>query len=225
MCCRLVLRYFGPKIQHIAVIYNIVAYTLSRLPSTSVNKYKPITRKYQCRANQLLAIIRAENNEYFFPLNILRLKIEQQKELRNINSKLSTYILGRGSSYSKQDIDEVEIICYDSKIYVPQNLCRRVLDWCHFYLNHPGGSRLAKTIPEVFYWKGLVAQAKLFVKTCKICQQFKNRMTIYGHLTPNNSAELKPWDMVHVDLIVPYINSIIQHQPGSAIIRNNAILA
>ena len=49
-------------------------------------------------------------------------------------------------------------------------------------------------------------------------------MTIYGHLTPNNSAELKPWDMVHVDLIVPYINSIIQHQPGSAIIRNNAIL-
>ena len=69
---------------------------------------------------------------------------------------------------------------------------RRVLDWYHFYLNRPDSSRLAKTILEVCYWKGLFTQAEMFAKTCKIFQQFKNRKTLYGHPPPNNISELKP---------------------------------
>ena len=65
---------------------------------------------------------------------------------------------------------------------------------------------------------------ELFAKRCKIFQQFKKRNTLYGHLQPNNTAELKPWDLVHVDLIGPYRKSIIQHQPGGAVISNNASL-
>ena len=80
----------------------------------------------------------------FFPLNLLIVQIKQQKELRNINSNISTYISDQGSSYSMQELDDVEIICYERKIYVPQSMCRRVLDWYHLYINHPGGSRLAK---------------------------------------------------------------------------------
>ena len=80
---------------------------------------------------------------------------------------------------------------------------RRVLDWYHFYLNHPGVSRLAKQIQWVCYWKGLVMQAELLTKTCKTCQQFKNIKTLYRHLPPNNIKELQPWDLVHVDLIGP----------------------
>ena len=133
---------------------------------------------------------------------------EQQKELRNINSNLSTYILDQGYGYSIQEIDDVKIICYDSKIYMPKSLRRHVLDWYHFYLNHPGGSRLTKKSREVCYWKALFTQAEMFAKTFKICQQFKKRKTIYGHLQPNNISELKRWDLVHVDLIGPYRNSI-----------------
>ena len=128
------------------------------------------------------------------------------------------------SSYSMQYSDDVDIICHDSKIYVPQNLHRCVLDWYHFYLNHPGGSRLAKTIREVRYWKGLVTQVEMISKTCKTCKQFKNRKTLYGYLTPKNIAELKPWDLVHVELIGPYINSIRKQQSGNVIIRKNASL-
>ena len=87
-----------------------------------------------------------------------------------------------------QELDDVEIICYGSKIYVPQSLRRHVLDWYHFYLNHPVVSRLAKTIQEVSYWKVNVTQAKMFAKTCKIYQQFRNRKTLYGHLPPKNIA-------------------------------------
>ena len=69
---------------------------------------------------------------------------------------------------------------------------RRVIDWYHFYLNHPGGSIIAKKNREVCYWKGLVTQADLFTNTCKICQQFKNINNLYGNLPPKNIVEIKP---------------------------------
>ena len=64
----------------------------------------------------------------------------------------------------------------------------------------------------------------MFSKTCKICQQFKKRKTIYGHLPPKNIAEAKLWDTVHVDLIGPYSKYIKQQQPGGTVIQSNASL-
>ena len=74
---------------------------------------------------------------------------------------------------------------------MPQSLIICVIDWYDLYLNHPGGSKLSKTIREVCYWKGLVTPAELFTMTCKTCQQFQNRITLYGNLPPNNIVELK----------------------------------
>ena len=81
-----------------------------------------------------------------------------------------------------------------------------------------------KTIQEVCCWKGLVTQAELFAKMCKACRQFKKRKTLYGNLPPKTTAELKPWNMVHVHLLDPYSKSIRQQQPGGTVIRNNASL-
>ena len=71
----------------------------------------------------------------------------------------------------------------------------------------------------VYHWKELVTQAELQDKSCKICQQFKNRNIFYGRLPLNNISELKPWYTVHVDLIGPYRNSTEQQQPGGATIN------
>ena len=43
-------------------------------------------------------------------------------------------------------------------------------------------------------------------------------------MPPKNIAELKPWDLVHVDLIGPYSKSIIQQQSGRSIIKTNVSL-
>ena len=43
-----------------------------------------------------------------------------------------------------QALAKVEIICYDRKIYVPQNMHTRVIYWYHLYLKHPGVSILEK---------------------------------------------------------------------------------
>ena len=104
MLWRLTLGDFGPNIQHISIVENIVADALSRLLSTPINKYKSCKRQDQCCANELFTIGRVETNEDIFPLNLLILQREQQKEPRNVNSNLSisTYISDRGSGYSMQ---------------------------------------------------------------------------------------------------------------------------
>ena len=53
---------------------------------------------------------------------------------------------------------------------------------------------------------------------------FQKRKTLYGNLPYTNIAELKLWDLVHVDLIGPYIKSIRQQKPGSSIIHKNISL-
>ena len=54
-----------------------------------------------------------------------------------------------------------------------------------------------------------------------ICQNFKKRKTLYGHLPPKNIAEINPWDLVHVNQIGLYGKSIRNQHPGGAIVKNN----
>ena len=74
---RLNLKDFGPNIQHIAVVDNIVADKLSRLSSTHSNKYDTCTRKAHSRANESFALGRIENNEDYLSLNLLIVQREQ----------------------------------------------------------------------------------------------------------------------------------------------------
>ena len=68
---RLIIKVFGPNIQYIAVVINIVADTLSRLPYTPSNKYNPCTRKAQSCANDSFPLRRIENNKYLPPVKYL----------------------------------------------------------------------------------------------------------------------------------------------------------
>ena len=67
---QLIIKEFGPNIQHISGVDNIVAKRLSRLPSAPSDKYEYCTGKAQCRANELFEIGRVQNNEDCFLLNI-----------------------------------------------------------------------------------------------------------------------------------------------------------
>ena len=123
------------------------------------------------------------------------------------------------SWYSQQELDDVEIIFFYKNIYVPLTLCRRVLYWYHFYLNHPSVIRYSNIIRQVCYWKGLLSQVEISVKMGKKFQQFKKRNTLSGQIPPKIIAALKPWNSVHIDLIGPYSKSIIKHHPDGTIIK------
>ena len=68
---QLILKYFGPNIQHTDGVYNTVSDTSIRLPYTPSDKYKSCTSKAQCHVNKLFAISRVKNNEDYFQLNLL----------------------------------------------------------------------------------------------------------------------------------------------------------
>ena len=127
MLWRLIIHFFGPNIQYIDGVDKI-ADPIIRLPSTNIDKYDIRTKKAQCCVNKLSVSVRAEKNEHFFPLNLLNLQREQQKDLKEVSYKLNTYIPDQVYGYSKQDLDDTEIICYDRNIYVEQTLRIRVLD-------------------------------------------------------------------------------------------------
>jgi hypothetical protein len=212
---RLILEEFGPNIQHIAGVDNTVADTLSRLPSANRDEQTQSTDRESRHANELFAI--NEPSADAFPLTLALVQAEQNKEKTDRKSDLSTNLKNKIKEFKTQVIDDVEIYFLNSKIYVPKSLRRRTLDWYHFYLNHPGGDRLAKTLQEVCEWKGITTQAKQHAKRCKSCQKFKRRAARYGHVPPMNIAQLKPWDTVHIDLIGPYTKTVKQHQPGNNI--------
>ena len=212
---RLILEEFGPNIQHIAGVDNTVADTLSRLPSANNDESIPSTSQGSRHAKELFAINATTTSG--FPLNLSLVQEEQNKELSQEGSKLKTNLEDIQSEFTKQELDNVEIIFYKNKIYVPKTLRRRTIDWYHYYLNHPGGDRLANTLQEVCYWKGMVNQAKQTARRCQSCQKFKRRATRYGHLPPMNIARLQPWNTVHIDLIGPYTKMVKQHQPGNIV--------
>ena len=64
MLWQLILKEFGPNIQHIYGVDNIVADTISRLPSMPSDNYESCTRKAQCCVDELFALVRVENIEY-----------------------------------------------------------------------------------------------------------------------------------------------------------------
>ena len=76
---RLIIEGLGPNIQHISGVDNIVANTLIKLPTISVDKYETGKSEVQFCANGLFSIGRVENIKDFFPLNILNFQREQQK--------------------------------------------------------------------------------------------------------------------------------------------------
>jgi hypothetical protein len=211
---RLLLEEYGPDIRHIKGVDNVVADAIRRWPME--NDDEPSTDKVQSHMNELFNIGR-ENNDNGFPLDLSDVQRIQNLELNIRNSKLKAFIEDSKSGYYYDFIEDMKLILYKGKIYVPESLRGRTLGWYHHYLNHPGGDRLANTLSTVCYWKGLTSQAKGFCKKCNKCQVSKKRKVRYGHLPPQNKGILTPWETVHVDLIGPYSVKVNQEQPGQVI--------
>ena len=212
---RLILEEFGPNIHHIAGVDNIVADTLSRLKSNNAEEDKSESLTDN-KMKQLYATSRVRGIQADFPLEKDLIRVEQGKELSRTKSKLKSLIRDKESGYYLDEVDGVQLIMHDKRIYIPESLRESALNWYHHYLNHPGGDRLGNTIRQTCYWKGLSNQAKQHVKTCKVCQQHKKKRK-YGLLPAKKIEELVPWETVHIDLIGPYSVTAKQIQPGGSI--------
>ena len=56
-------------------------------------------------------------------------------------STLKILIDDKNSGYTINNIDNVQLLLKDDKIYIPESMRETMLNWYHHYLNHPGGDR------------------------------------------------------------------------------------
>ena len=100
-------------------------------------------------------------------------------------------------------VEHTKVVAIDGRIYIPNSLQKRIIEWYHYHLCHPGASRLSNTVSQTMYWPGLSTDCTRHTRVCKMCQMFKKQKNKYGKLPPKR-VEDKPWDLLCIDLIGPY---------------------
>ena len=217
---RMILEEFGPDIRHIKGEDNIVADAISRLPTANKDPSEQSTEVRGLRNEVFLSeyesLVLDESNEGF-PLDLSSVQKIQNKELNKRNSKLKDLLNNKESGFKFKTLDNVKLVMFEDRIYVPQKLRQRTINWYHHYLCHPGEDRLYNTMKGVCYWKGMKTQIRDFCKRCSVCQRGKKRKRKYGHLPPKNVDDLVPWETVHVDLIGPYSLTAKQQLPDGSV--------
>lgn len=97
-----------------------------------------------------------------------------------------------------------QLLCdTNQKIIVPRKMQKRVVEWYHELLCHPGQNRTELTIAQHLTWKGLRKTVESVCAKCDLCQRTKRTKKSYGHLPPKE-AEIVPWYTLCVDMIGPY---------------------
>ena len=105
-------------------------------------------------------ILNLEEEE--FPLSLEVIYRVQQKYK-------ATRKLSREKGYKKVVIDTLPLVFTDKdQMVIPEAQQNEVLNWYHYFLNHPGETRMEKTIKAKIYWKGITNHIKHFVKICHI---------------------------------------------------------
>ena len=194
---RMLLEEYGPTVQHIQGEKNIVADALSRLDLSQKQHDEIQDTKI---TTQLSYVNQTDINEVLeevFPMSPKEIKSHQRKDARLMKS------LEEHKEYQLKKVEGQRLVTYKSKIYIPDSLKNRVMDWYHTYLVHPGSTRMLNSIQTLMHWHGMRKDVDKFVTTCDVCQRCKKQKKKYGHLPPKQ-AETTPWKRVNVDLIGPY---------------------
>ena len=184
---RLLLEEYGPEIEYIKGPKNVVADALSRLP-----KQGDIVDD----VDAVLPFVPVDEN--VFPVHLKEIQAKQAKD-RELRQKIKN----NPSHFQKTVVEQVKVVTYKNRIYVPKDFRIKIMKWYHHYLCHPGEARMHKTLSSTLYWEKMEDQIRQFVKQCPTCERFKKQKKKYGHIPPKN-VELIPWDTVCIDLIGPY---------------------
>ena len=95
---------------------------------------------------------------------------------------------------------QIDLITRDEKIVIPQQLQRRVVEWYHTFLCHPGGTKTKQTIRQYFIFKDLRPMIYGICNKCSVCQKSKKHTKNNG-LLPEKEDEINPWEVLCVDCI------------------------
>ena len=193
---RLIIEEFGPELHYVKGHTNVVADALSRLQIDNL----PLPEGLQAIA-EYYGQDKKDLPTEVFPLTYKFLE-RAQKQDKHLLQKAKTDPLYQLKTFRGGDKTRT-LLCRDGKIIVPQPLQRRVVEWYHLQLCHPGENRTEQTIRQHFWWNNLRNDVHDVCTKCHTCQKTKRTSKKYGKL-PEKEAEAEPWERLSVDLIGPY---------------------
>ena len=198
---RLILEEYGPELHYIKGSKNIVADALSRLEINDHDNIDP-NKTNNVDLAEHFGLEEDDVPDDAHPINYKTLMTNQQKDnklIENARKYPDRYTLRTFHGAGKTR----RLICKENKICVPSTLQKRMVEWYHNHLCHPGETRTEQTIRQHFTWKNLRETVHDVCSKCHTCQLCKRNKKKYGKL-PEKQAEHVPWETLCVDLIGPY---------------------
>ena len=203
---RLIAEEFNITIIHRSGDSNTAADALSRLPLMDTDVPSSV-RQAEERFMDAYLFYPVQNHMHsLYPMNFKKLE-----EVQLNDAQLLTICQQKPKKYKAIATGEYNLIHHLSdeqppkwKIVIPVSHINPVLEWFHRVLNHPGATRMYRTMGIHFYFPNMKSIVEDYCKTCDICQRIKGPFPKFGQL-PMKSAESNPWEEVQVDLIGPWM--------------------
>ena len=83
-------------------------------------------------------------------------------------------------------INDVDILVYDNRyMCMSASLIYQVVQWYHYYLQHPSHTRLEETLQSVMYWYSIQTQIQSYTLKYVCCQKGKKTTRKYGNVPAN----------------------------------------
>ena len=196
---RLILEEYGPELRYIKGENNIVADALSRL-----NILNNDGTSEQMEAGEIAELMAADEEEFpsTFPISFPEIQQRQEGD-----ASVKKLLREKPSEYKKEDFRRGDktysLVTKEGKIVLPRGMQKKVVEWYHGVLMHPGETRTELTIGQHYTWKGMRKTVQSVCQRCKACQLNKPKLRKLGHVPPKTAEEI-PWERLCIDLIGPY---------------------
>ena len=218
---RLLLEDYGPKFFYLPGPKNVVADSLSRVPSKrlvreSDKKVVDSNDGVYCMwsedpdlAECLVHDPEVGDSYLEHPIfdedGRLPFQFTALEEYQRRSEDLQNMPLVFPERFSRQRFGDAELICFhqngEDKIVLTQELLPKVVKYYHEAMAHAeGAGRLSHTIKRHFYHRNIDDVVKTHIQECTTCVRNKRGERTYGEAGPRDASVL-PWQQLHCDSI------------------------
>ena len=203
---RLLMQDYNPTIHYVPGEKNIVADALSR---NAVAPYIGMTKDNESALVEEIFDMR-NWRRFYQPLTIKEIGRAQAKDkyLKQLQEKTPDKLGDLFEDIGQQTGPDKATTIYNPvdkqyRIVVPQELTKRLMEWYHTTLVHPGVHRLYNTLRQHYTWPKMLSQIRAYLRTCGPCQRGKRGGRGYGKV-PLKDVETEPWKDIALDLAGPW---------------------